>query len=413
MEKLVFFVAYFGICFLSTCIVNGQIEGLSFSTMQNQKAIQNRLLKGYKKTIRPIFDQDLPVSVGIQFLFRKMHHYNVVSGLFEFTGGIRLSWKDASLTWNPKDYGNASATRLPVDEVWIPNIGVRNPAKSEEFMEIGIKGFSVEVTSKGVVHLRNSGLIKMMCQSDVTYYPFDTHTCSLVLIILNYNSNEVKFHTKKQVEESSDFKDNGQWKVTVLGSRISAAAMSVDLKIGRRPSFLVVNIFLPVIFILTINIVVFLLPVESGERVSFSITGFLAFTVFITILTDQVPHQSNPLSILSSLFAFQLANSTMVLMCNVLVVNLYHRATNITSSCLLAFVRLTRRNTRRKTSVLKIGTNIQPNSDYCEPNDDNSFDNGVTWKDVASVFDKCFLFVFLCSTFVPIFVFILYVRHHF
>lgn len=413
MRNLLISVAYFGICFLSKCFVNGQIDGLSFSTMQNQKAIQNRLLKGYKKTIRPVFDQDLPLTVDIQFLFRKMHHYDVVSGLFEFTGGIRLSWKDLSLMWNPKDYGNATATRLPVDEVWIPNIGVRNPAESEEFMQIGIKGFSVEVTSKGVVHLRNSGLIKMMCQSDVTYYPFDTHTCSLVLTILNYNSKEVKFHTKKQVEESSDFKDNGQWNVTVLGSRISAAAMSVDLEIRRRPSFLMVNIFLPVIFILTMNIIVFLLPVESGERVSFSITGFLAFTVFITILTDQLPHQSNPLSILSSLFAFQLANSTMILICNVLVVNLYHRTSNITSSCILAFVRLTRRKTGRKTRVLKIDPKVHRDLDFAEPNDDNGFDNGVTWKDMARVFDKCFLFAFLCSTFVPIFVFILYVRHRF
>lgn len=166
--------------------------------MQNQKAIQNKLLKGYKKSLRPIFNQDLPVTVDIQFIFRKMHHYDVVSGLFEFTGGIRLSWRDFSFTWNSKDYGNATATRLPIDEVWIPNIGVRNPAEREEFMQIEIAGFSVEVTSKGVVHLRNSGLIKMMCQSDVTYYPFDSHTCSLVLTILNYNSNEVKFHTKNK-----------------------------------------------------------------------------------------------------------------------------------------------------------------------------------------------------------------------
>lgn len=377
--------------------------------MQNQKAIQNKLLKGYKKSLRPIFNQDLPVTVDIQFIFRKMHHYDVVSGLFEFTGGIRLSWRDFSFLWNPKDYGNATATRLPIDEVWIPNIGVRNPTEREEFMQIEIAGFSVEVTSKGVVHLRNSGLIKMMCQSDVTYYPFDSHICSLVLTILNYNSNEVKFHTKKQVEESSDFKDNGKWNVTVLGSRISAVAVSVDLEIRRRPSFLVVNIFLPIIFILAMNTVVFLLPVESGERISFSITGFLAFAVFITILTDKVPHQSNPLSIISSIFAFQLANSTMILICNVLVVNLYHRTTKITSSCLVGFVRLMRRSPKRKSTVTNIDIKVHPNFDCGETNDDNVFEDGIAWKDVAGVFDSFFLFAFICSTFIPIFVFILYV----
>lgn len=408
MRNLQLVLAYFG-TFLSKCLVVSQIDALSFSTMDNQIAIQNKVLNGYKKTVRPIFDQDLPLAVNIAFIFRKMHDYDVVSGLFVFTGGIRLTWKDLSLQWNSEEFGNATATRLPVDEVWIPNIGVGNPAESEEFMEIEIAGFSVEVTSKGVVHLRNSGLIKIMCESDVTYYPFDTHVCSLVLNVLNYNANEIQFHTDKQVEESSTFKDNGQWNVTILGSRISETSMTVDLQIKRRSSFLVVNIFLPVIFILSMNIVVFLLPVESGERISFSITGFLAFAVFITILTDKVPHQSNPLSIISSIFAFQLANSTMILICNVLVVNLYHRTTNITSSCLVGFVRLMRRSPKRKTTVINFDTKVHPDFDCRKTNDDNVFDDGIAWKDVAGVFDKFFLFAFLCSTFIPILVFILYV----
>lgn len=409
MRNLRFVFAYFGTCFLSKCLVVSQIDGLSYSTMDNQIAIHDKVLQGYKKTIRPIFDQDLPLTVSVAFIFRKMHDYDVVSGLFVFTGEIRLTWRDFSLHWNPEDFGNATVTRLPVDEVWIPNIGIGNPAESEEFMEIEIAGFSVAVSSKGVVHLRNSGLIKIMCESDVTYYPFDTHNCSLILNVLNYDADEIQFNPHKQVIESSTFKDNGQWKVAVLGSRIEKTSMTVDLQIKRRSSFLVVNIFLPVIFILSMNIVVFLLPVESGERISFSITGFLAFAVFITILTDKVPHQSNPLSIISSIFAFQLANSTMILICNVLVVNLYHRTTKITSSCLVGFVRLMRRSPKRKSTVTNIDIKVHPDFDCRETNDDIVFEDGIAWKDVAGVFDSFFLFAFICSTFIPIFVFILYV----
>lgn len=88
------------------------------------------------------------------------------------------------------------------------------------------------------------------------------------------------------MEESSDFKDNGKWNVIVFGFRISVVVVFVDLKIRWWFFFFVVNIFLLVIFILVMNIVVFLFLVEFGERVFFLIIGFLVFMVFIIILMD-------------------------------------------------------------------------------------------------------------------------------
>lgn len=72
--------------------------------------------------------------VDILFFFCKMYYYDVVSGFFEFMGGIWLFWRDFLFMWNFKDYGNVIVIRFLIDEVWILNIGVWNLVEREEFM---------------------------------------------------------------------------------------------------------------------------------------------------------------------------------------------------------------------------------------------------------------------------------------
>ncbi|XP_062615915.1 acetylcholine receptor subunit alpha-like [Saccostrea cucullata] len=396
-----------GFIYFSKCIVFGA-ETPKFSTLQQQKTLQDKMLNGYKKTLRPVLNQDMPLIVNVSFKFHTIQDYNEVSGLFAFNGGLNLSWIDESIFWNPSDYGNATAARLPIDEIWIPNIGVRNPAESEEFMEIEIAGFTVPATNHGLINLQISGLIKIMCEPDVTYYPFDVHHCSLTLAVLNYESYEVKLQLAKPAQAMHTFTENGQWAISVLDTMMTDKAMEIKLEMKRKSSFLIVNLFLPVLFLLSINMVVFLLPVESGERISFSITSFLSFAVFITILTEKVPQTSNPLSVLSIIFAFQLANSTMILICNVLVINIYHRSCDVISSCTVAFVRFMGQKSHEKKSLSVVAIKIKPAEDRRRSCED-IVDEKVTWKEVAYAFDKLFLFIFICSTLFPIIVFIFYV----
>lgn len=60
------------------------------------------------------------------------------------------------------------------------------------------------------------------------------------------------------------------------------------------PEFYLINMILPVMTIGMLNILVFLLPAESGERVGFSITVLLAIAVFQTIASEKLPAISRP-----------------------------------------------------------------------------------------------------------------------
>jgi nicotinic acetylcholine receptor alpha-7 len=63
----------------------------------------------------------------------------------------------------------------------------------------------------------------------------------------------------------------------------------------RHPLYFGVMILLPTLLFSLLNPLVFLLPVESGERVSLSMTILLSYAIFLTLVSNSIPKTSNPM----------------------------------------------------------------------------------------------------------------------
>lgn len=74
---------------------------------------------------------------------------------------------------------------------------------------------------------------------------------------------------------------------TLVGDCFSCCYPQVVIR--RRPLFYTVNLLLPSIFLMVMDIVGFYLPPDSGERVSFKITLLLGYSVFLIIVSDTLP----------------------------------------------------------------------------------------------------------------------------
>ncbi len=60
----------------------------------------------------------------------------------------------------------------------------------------------------------------------------------------------------------------------------------------RKPLYYVMNIMLPCLMLSLLDLLVFCLPPESGEKVSLGITVLLSFSVFLLVIADNVPQTS-------------------------------------------------------------------------------------------------------------------------
>lgn len=85
-----------------------------------------------------------------------------------------------------------------------------------------------------------------------------------------------------------------KWNIKVRKINIIATMKDISffyrqVVIRRRPLFYTVNLLLPSIFLMVMDIVGFYLPPDSGERVSFKITLLLGYSVFLIIVSDTLP----------------------------------------------------------------------------------------------------------------------------
>ena len=92
--------------------------------------------------------------------------------------------------------------------------------------------------------------------------------------------------------------------------------------VKRKPSFYVINIRLPLLFLAIINPFAFIIPGSSGEKISFSMTLFLTFAVFITIVMDELPVNSDRISYLQLYLVSQIAITVVNLITIVIQVRL-------------------------------------------------------------------------------------------
>ena len=121
---------------------------------------------------------------------------------------------------------------------------------------------------------------------------------------------------------------NSEWSLIETTARVPTTHhfpnIAFGLKFRRQSAFLVINILIPIVFLSLINPVVFLLPHESGERVAFSVTILLSFTVFLNVVGGNVPKTSSPLPMLCHYVVIVLITSGIITVLNTLYQRLYH-----------------------------------------------------------------------------------------
>ncbi|PIO32240.1 hypothetical protein AB205_0141140, partial [Aquarana catesbeiana] len=105
----------------------------------------------------------------------------------------------------------------------------------------------------------------------------------------------------------------------------SFAEMKFHVVIKRRPLFYAVNLLLPSMFLMVMDIIGFYLPPDSGERVSFKITLLLGYSVFLIIVSDTLPATAIGTPLIGVYFVVCMALLVISLTETILIVRLVHK----------------------------------------------------------------------------------------
>lgn len=288
----------------------------------------------YNKIIIPTIKDNDTLKMMVRFLPRGISEFDEVSGKISIAMGLDLRWNDGFLKWDPSKYGNVTHLVVPEDHVWTPMLALANPIdRIPVFPE---DSFPVRIYSNGMIIWIRGGTVSITCQPNVRYYPYDRHTCTAIFLTIDRIRNELVMETDLR---PVILNQNEEWDIVEMKAHLcnfdAYSCSQFVITIKRRPEFSVLNICIPIICFGILNACVFLIPPESGERVSFAITVLLSFAVFMTIFTSILPKNSDPVPILSYILMFMMIESGIIVILTIVGLRIHHgqKLSNFSLNC--------------------------------------------------------------------------------
>ncbi|XP_050408937.2 acetylcholine receptor subunit alpha-L1 [Patella vulgata] len=251
----------------------------------------------------------------------------------EATIWMQVHWKNELLVWDPSDYGNLTLIYPPDKNMWKPELAMSNGYN--ELTPIGSDFVLLKSYHDGQTVWVPGQKVQFLCRIDVTKFPFDTQTCYMEFFNWAGTKEETSLKYREPEYDSSKgyvSYSNSEWTVTERRSMKRAVdgheMIRVIVVLKRKYVSLVLTLVLPVILLAFLNVFVFLLPTESGEKLSFSVTILLAQAVFLSFISDLMPQATDTISGLSIYISTQLVLSSLYVLITCCNLRIYHRDTN-------------------------------------------------------------------------------------
>ena len=136
-------------------------------------------------------------------------------------------------------------------------------------------------------------LFRSSCTMDVALFPFDRQKCPLIFSSSTYDKRDLIFTDVSYVYVDSRFTET-EWHLEGCPGNMSTrfsetgetySEIIFELYLTRLPLFWILNIIIPICLMFLLSNGVFYLPVDSGEKMTLSISILLGQTVFLFLGT--------------------------------------------------------------------------------------------------------------------------------
>ncbi|XP_063719929.1 neuronal acetylcholine receptor subunit alpha-7-like isoform X2 [Symsagittifera roscoffensis] len=262
-----------------------------------EKQVSDVLFEDYLSTERPVRNKSQVVVVYVRMSLNQIMDLNIIQQALTAIYSVELSWSDEFLRWNPAEFGNVSSIRADKSKIWLPDINVSQRINWGDVKSLEQVLTNPKVSSDGRVTMQQPLYLKSACSVNVN----------------NYMNNMEWDLQKYTVRHNSAEEPMGKYTELVF-----------SLQLSRRPSFMLLNTVLPTSFTSCLTLINFLMPCESGEKMGYGITLFLALCVNLLAISSMLPHTGEELPIIQGFLVVWISMSAMTLVTTMLVLRLYH-----------------------------------------------------------------------------------------
>ncbi|KAK7475152.1 hypothetical protein BaRGS_00033553 [Batillaria attramentaria] len=308
----------------------------------DEQRLYETIMNDYQLSVMPRLNFSVPLSVAFSLRLNQIVSLDERQQVLTTNVFIDQTWIDPALAWDPTNFSDVRALRIPADHVWLPDTFVYNNADggTSGFMQ----GTYVQIQSNGRVLWPVPLRLRSSCSVRITYFPFDSQVCTLRFGSWIYGMSQVDYTplTDGLTVDLSTYINNSEWELVgitmnkahsltptggpgVLRRLGPHSLLTYVLHLKRNTFFYLFNIIVPCVMLSTLNILTFWLPPVSGEKVTLGLSVFLAFSMFMLLIAEEVPATSEAVPLIGVYLCVVMTMTSLSVIMAVVVTNLYHR----------------------------------------------------------------------------------------
>ncbi|TKR78147.1 hypothetical protein L596_019002 [Steinernema carpocapsae] len=308
---------------------------LSYFGVNDEQRLFRHIIRDYDVSVRPVYNASTVVNIFMGLTLTHIFNIDERNQVLALNVWVEQSWRDERITWDPEGYGNISKLTLPTQYVWTPDIVLYNNARD---FSRGFVDTNLHILNTGDMQWAPPAKIYSICKLDVTYFPFDDQFCILEFGSWIYDRSQLdvqiveRFDGKAPFTKDS-FTENGEWEIVsnrtrkVLRGRQSVYPTIVfEMHLRRRVLYFMYNIVAPCAMLSILTMMQFMLPCESGEKVTLGLTVLLAYSVFSFNIAENMPETSEVIPLIAIYLMSIMGISGMSVCLSVIVLNMRHGA---------------------------------------------------------------------------------------
>ncbi|XP_057690448.1 neuronal acetylcholine receptor subunit alpha-7-like isoform X2 [Corythoichthys intestinalis] len=298
-----------------------------------QRFLLRELLRDYNPMERPVANDSHTLTVHFSITLMQVMDVDEKNQILTTNIWLQMQWYDHYLQWNQSEYPGVKNLRFTADQVWTPDILLYNSAHNK--FDATFKT-NVLVNSSGFCEYLPPGIFISTCNVDVRWFPFDIQRCELKFGSWTFDGWLLDIQMKEA--DVSGYMPNGEWDLLeVPGGRHEIfydccaepyPDVTFVVTLRRRTLYYALNLLIPCVLLSSMTLLVFLLPANSGEKISLGITVLLSLTVFMLMVAEIMPATSDSIPLIGQYFASTMVIVGMSVVATVIVLQFHHHNPN-------------------------------------------------------------------------------------
>ncbi|XP_071403580.1 5-hydroxytryptamine receptor 3A-like [Centroberyx affinis] len=223
---------------------------------------------------------------------------------------LSVMWNNKFLKWDPSAFCGIHYFTVPREKLWKPDIVIH-----DNIYYSGAPNAPYAMTfSTGDSQMVDSYRPTTTCNMDLYKFPFDTQTCPITFRSMAHTMAEIVLSTHTSTKDMNAFVKKsmtlqGEWKFVSIN--ITKAIYPTEyfvyqhliytITLKRTPLLYIMNLVVPIIFFLILDLASFFISEARGEKLGFKVTILLSISVLLLIFQDILPSTSKNLPLIALL----------------------------------------------------------------------------------------------------------------